>query len=366
MSTNNVIASGPNHTLIIDSESCAWLIGTNSFGQGGLPLHADGKIKNISDLPSVASVCTGENHSIFLAHDGSVWVLGSNSKGQLGTGNNKQVEIPKHIKLSAKIILVASGDSHSLFLDDSGTAWGCGNNKSGQLGLGSFSRSIVTEPTKISKVSQIVSIHAGNRLSLFLNAEGQAFICGYNEHGRLGLGTTDNIHKPTPIPNLPHIVTAALSTHSLLLDVEGCVWGCGHNSHGQLGVCVTVTRYIAEYTKFQNLPSIKAVACANTHSVFLDTEGYVWMCGLNEYGELGFPDNLDRRTPAQLGDIPPIICISAGYRFSFFVDINYRLWPCGFNAYSQLGLPEANSPQLIDSLPFIQFVSMPVKSANKI
>ena len=366
MSTNNVLASGPNHTLIIDGESCAWLIGTNCYGQGGLPLHPDGKIKKIEDLPQVTSVSAGENHSIFLAQDGSVWVLGSNAKGQLGTRNKKQVEIPKQLKLSSKMILIASADSHSLFLDDSGTAWGCGNNKSGQLGLGRFSKSIVNEPTKISKISQIVSIHAGSRSSLFLNAEGQAFVCGYNNRGRLGLGTTDNICKPTLIPNLPPIVTAAISTHSLLLDAEGCVWGCGHNSHGQLGVSSSTNWLITECTKIDNLPSIKAVACGNTHSVFLDNEGSVWMCGLNEYGELGFSDKLDRNTTSKLEDIPPIICISAGYRFSFFVDINFRLWPCGFNAYSQLGLPEANTPQLIDCLPSIKSLSTPTKSANKI
>jgi len=54
----------------------------------------------------------------------------------------------------------ARGYEHSLFLDEFGNAWACGNNQYGQLGLGDNNQR--TTPERINNLPPITSVSVGN------------------------------------------------------------------------------------------------------------------------------------------------------------------------------------------------------------
>jgi alpha-tubulin suppressor-like RCC1 family protein len=87
---------------------------------------------------------------------------------------------------------MSGGLEHALFVSDSGQAFGCGFNGQGQLGIPmGFNQSthMLKIPQLIDSVQShtIVSVSAGFAHSLFLNEKGEVFSVGCNQKYQLGL-----------------------------------------------------------------------------------------------------------------------------------------------------------------------------------
>ena len=65
--------------------------------------------------------------------------------------------------------------------------------------------------------------------------------------------------------------------HSLFLKSDGTVWMCGSSAYGQSGTGSTATRY----TPTQVMAGVKGIASANYQSFFLRDDGSVWASGYN-------------------------------------------------------------------------------------
>eukprot|EP00050_Salpingoeca_kvevrii_P017370 m.64497 g.64497 ORF g.64497 m.64497 type:complete len:1228 (-) comp7523_c0_seq2:50-3733(-) len=75
--------------------------------------------------------------------------------------------------------------------------------------------------------------------TIFLTASGHVFVCGFGQGGRLGLGDTKPVLKPTYVASLKkHTITVAAAgrDHSVFVTVAGSVFACGSNKFGQLGL----------------------------------------------------------------------------------------------------------------------------------
>ena len=247
---------------------------------------------------------------------------------------------------------------HSLFLDVDGNAWGCGYNEFGQLGLGhTGSRNV---PQKIKNMPKIQCISMGGLHSLFLDATGSVWSCGYNEYGQLGLSHVVERNRPQKIKTLISRVDAICAgyVHSLFLDEEGSVWACGYNDCGQLGTGDDQGRLIP--TKINNIPKIKSICAGQYHSLLLDYEGHVWTCGGNQFGQLGMGDTLNRTAPAKIPQLPTIKYIATGCTHSFFIDMEGHIWACGNNNAGQLGLGDVRhrfKPEMLKYQPTFTIVS---------
>ena len=157
----------------------------------------------------------------------------------------------------------------------------------------------------------------------------------------MGLGDTRHRHKPEKIEGLPKIKSIAGGRHwSIFVDEQGNVWVCGGNEKGELGLGHRTQ--INSPQKHNNLSGIVAAAGGyDNNSVFLDKEGNIYTCGKNLNGQLGLGDTIDRHTPQKVNNIPPIIslspCNTAG-GYLQIVDWEGRVWSCGKNDFGQLGL----------------------------
>ena len=227
----------------------------------------------------------------------------------------------------------SAGGSYSVFLDAKGNVWTCGYNVQGQLGMGQQSRN---QPSKIPTLANVIFISAGFNHTLFLNSQGTVFACGYNNAGQLGLNDNKSRRAPSKIETLSNIISmCSAGSHSLFLDSEGTVWCCGENNYGQLGLADEVNRNVP--TKIENMPKIKSISACGSHSLFLDEEGKVWSCGYNSHGQLGLGNTHSSSRPVQIPSLPTITAISSGMNFSLFLDSTGKVWSCGYNFYGQLG-----------------------------
>ena len=107
------------------------------------------------------------NHSAAVGQDGALFVWGSGGRGQLGTGDDADRLAPTLVTgLPTPVRQVAAGDFHTGIVTQAGDLLLCGYGQHGRLGLGDEDER--TLPT-------------------LLRRDG----CGYGQHGRLGLGDED-------------------------------------------------------------------------------------------------------------------------------------------------------------------------------
>ena len=152
-------------------------------------------------------------HSIFLDSEGRVYAVGDNRNGQLGQGagegekveggkkrnsgpgNLLKVPIPSHVTIKS----IHCGWSHSVALSTDGKVYGWGRNDKGQLGLGNKRAEdspAVHTPTLLFETAPngkaISEVQCGPENTVLLDEDGQAFGCGWNEHGNLGVGDCED------------------------------------------------------------------------------------------------------------------------------------------------------------------------------
>ena len=358
------ISCGSYHSLFLDPRGGIWSCGLNRHGQLGFGdiISRNQPQKNVhnNNLPEFECISAGGYNSGFLDTEGNVWVCGfffwdliDDDEQQTHTLRST---FPTKIPNLPSIKQVSCGGKiHAIFLDTAGCVWSCGNNQFGQLGVGE--QITAKPPHKIQNLPEIQFITSGGYCSFFLDIFGRVWSCGGNQCGQLGLGDVITRFTPFMISNLPEIqYISCFRNHSLFLDRQGSVWVCGNNQYGQLGLSVQECTNRAVPVKIDNLPAIRLVACGYSHSLFLDRSGCVWVCGNNEYGQLGLSDNKNRFQPCKNLYLSEIEFISAGEYHSLFLDAEGGVWSCGYNEYGQLGHGDhliRDKPVKIENIPEI-------------
>ena len=305
---------------------------------------------NYLDGNLIKMVASGLKHTIFLTTDGKVYASGDNTYGQLGTGdtisNNSPILITQTIG-SLNITAVACGRNHTLFLTNTGKVYACGSNYSGQLGRGTSSTSITTTTELITPITTLTisAIACGEEHSAFLANNGTVYACGRNIEGQLGRGTTSVTTSVAQVTSVisTFVITAIAcgSDHTVFLRSNGLVYACGLNTNGQLGRGdTTASALVAQVTSVISAILIKAIACGQNHTIFLSTTNTVFACGLNDNGQLGRGNTTASALVAQITTgIGSLIIskIAAGTLHSVFLTSDGKVYVCGDNAYGQLG-----------------------------
>ncbi|MBA2656383.1 MAG: hypothetical protein H0U70_05285 [Tatlockia sp.] len=288
-------------------------------------------IKQLRQRFEIDQLALGCNHSFIRNTNGRIYGYGSHEFGQLGIGKKKviQYDVNHPIRLANlnNIEQIFVGPHNSFFLNTHGQVFTCGLNNLGQLGIESNVNS--DEPVLIPTLDDIKQISAALDYTLFLNTKGQVYACGNNEIGQLGIGHEKiSLIRPELIPSLHNIKQIATGlNHSLFLDSEGQVFSCGNNHYGQLGVG-------NEKLKFQpamvsQLKNIRQIAASDNFSCFLDSEGQVFCCGKNDITYSPILTKIEN-----LNDIKQITC---GSSHCLFLDTKGQVFGFGYNVYGQLG-----------------------------
>jgi len=199
---------------------------------------------------------------------------------------------------------------------------------------------------KLKRHCAITVIGCGDRHTLFVRHH-TLYASGHNGNGQLGLGDTQNRKRFARIKTLPSPVIkfAAGPGHSLVVLTNGELWACGANVWGQLGLDNTQKRQRFERVKELPSPVIK-FAAGYYHSLVVLKNGELWACGDNRYGQLGLGDTEHRQHFERVKGLrSPIIKLEGGNSHSLVLLKNGDLWACGYNDAGQLGLGDTEHRQ---------------------
>lgn len=293
-------------------------------------------------------IAAGGSHSIALKADGSLWAWGDNESGQVGDGTsgaNNFNATPIRIG-TATWKTIAGGDSHTMAVKANGTLWGWGVNSN--LGIGSGG--ILTSPTQIGTDNEWGAIapsvgQEAHTLGLW-PYNGSLLAWGVNAAGQLGLGYDTpypgEILTPTSTQIYNWVAIAAGGTHSVGLKADGTLWTWGSSYYGQLGNGddFTESGNLAKRNtpiKMAGNYTWKSIAAGFLHTVVVKSDGTLWACGYNYYGQLGDGTNANKNRLTQIGTATTWVSVAAGQYHTLAVKADGTLWAWGSNGLSQLG-----------------------------
>ncbi|MBN2351362.1 MAG: hypothetical protein JXD23_02250 [Spirochaetales bacterium] len=303
----SVINAALNNAFAVTEEGALYSWGENQFGMLGIGV-ADDPEKAVFhtpdpvrvDLPGVVftSIRAGQTHAIALDAAGNVWTWGSNRYGELGVPGLENQNAPHRLddgRLNGKVTGIAAGHFSSYALVDADGdgigeqlyAWG--DNVYGELGLG-FRGGIVTAPTAVPRLANVVKMLGGNHRCAALKSDGTVWTWGRNDRGQLGLGHTDDTPVPSPMTGIASVVTdiACGYRHTLALSEDGALLAWGDNEYIQLGAGHDkLEEYYTVPQHVMMMTGVVAVEGGAHHSVALREDGTVWTWGSNPLGELG-------------------------------------------------------------------------------
>jgi len=239
------IARGWSHSCVITSGRELWCWGTHMFGGLGdrtMPARTPIRLfeTEISMPQQVAP------YGATCAIDGSdqprCW--GSNGSGQLGDGTTMDRTSPVAVTgaVPATVEEVSFGAFHACLRGADGSVACMGNNPEGAIGDGTTSDDVTMATTAM--VTDARQLSVGYQHTCVVRGTDDAVLCwGRNDHGEVGIGTTD-IAVPVPtVVSLPRPavqVSAGRYFTCAALD-DGSLYCWGLNEEGQLGAGSTLS-----------------------------------------------------------------------------------------------------------------------------
>lgn len=157
-------------------------------------------------------------------------------------------------------------------------------------------------------------------------------------------GSTTDSSLPLRL-QIAAVAVSGGANHTLAIDDQHRLWVCGSNSNGQLGLDDLLESALGSAPFNEQVHSVYA---GWNHSFLLDFAGRVYAAGDNSYGQLAGIAGAPFR---QISGLPPIKLVACGLRHSLFLGIDGSLWGTGCNRFGQLGL-EGSAYQQATRLPF--------------
>lgn len=174
------IAAGGSHTVGLRRDGTVVAVGYNESGECA-----------VTEWKDVDSIAAGANHTVGLKKDGSVVATGLNDKQQCSVTTWKN------------IAAIAAGRSHTVGLKLDGTAVAIGMNEQGQCNTEEWEK--------------IMAAAAGHGFSFGLRIDGLVSFANTSDWKDI-------------------LAIAAGSSHVAVMDAEGNVFATGNNEHGQCDV----------------------------------------------------------------------------------------------------------------------------------
>jgi alpha-tubulin suppressor-like RCC1 family protein len=274
-----------------------------------------------------------------------LWSCGYNISGQLGTNNTTGRSSPGTTSGGGnnwQQVSVGSASAAAAAIKTDGTLWTWGNNTSGKLGDNTTTnRSSPVQTSGAGTTWKQVSV--GTNHMAAVKTDGTLWTWGANASGQLGTNDTTSRSSPLTVSgggtdwkqvsagsNSASPMTAAIKTDGTLLT-----WGGG--AYGALGSNATTARS-SPVTVFGGGTTWKQVSCGFGTTGAVKTDGTLWLCGYNSFGQLGAGNTTDRSSfVSPSGGGTNWKQVSVSYRFSTAIKTDGTLWTWGRNHVGQLG-----------------------------
>ncbi|EEY53266.1 regulator of chromosome condensation (RCC1)-like protein [Phytophthora infestans T30-4] len=266
----------------------------------------------------IVRVACGGLHSAAITSAGEVFTWGCDDDGALGRVGDENIptKVTGFGPQQATAVQVVGGDCHTAVVTLAGKVytWGCYRDKEGKQWCDAPSakdafKKKQTEPFLIKALDNIADVRCGSSFNLARTNDGRVYSWGLGEMGQLGRTVDDqmkdfkgdykvdmvyNDHlqpKPVTLGNDPLPVVKAIgcgSYHSLFaLSSNGYLYTCGLNNYGQLGIGNTENCTELQLVEDLSSKNVAYVDGGSHHSVVLTIDGDVYTFGRADSGQLG-------------------------------------------------------------------------------
>lgn len=328
------VSAGEDFSLMSKVDGSVWGCGGCYHGRLGNGKTHPPVLSPEHIMDDVSFVYAGPQHSAFLQLDGSLLMSGDNGEGQIGngiSGYNEYELVP--VFIAAMVKQVSLGLDHSLVLKTDDSLWACGRNDiSGQLGIDAIGGS----DTLVSVIADVKQVSAGKYHSLALKNDGSLWGWGDNLDGQLGNGKSGYYERertPIQITSNVKFVDAGWH-HTMFITTNNELWGCGSNTFGQLGNGLSGNNAL-ETTPVKVSDSVAFVSAGREHTMIIKTNGTLYACGNNEYGQFGNGTTNNSTVPRKI--MNGVSSVSAGSDHTLIIKNNGSVWASGNNEHGELG-----------------------------
>eukprot|EP00879_Flechtneria_rotunda_P005191 GHRR01005473.1.p1 GENE.GHRR01005473.1~~GHRR01005473.1.p1 ORF type:complete len:1380 (+),score=526.24 GHRR01005473.1:240-4379(+) len=229
-------------------------------------------------------------------------------------------------------------------------AWVCGDNARGQLGVPGTP--IVLHPQPIQGVGCWATIGLSEGHAAGLGCDGQLYTWGANHKGQLGLGerTAGVTDTPAPVSALAGLDVKAVACgleHTVCITTKDVIaWGS--NEFGQLGHTEHASDICSRpgVIKLLHDVMVTQVTCGRFHTICVTAQSQVYTWGHNSAGQLGLSDRRDRHAPTLIDALwaLPVVQLAAGDAHSAALTSSGQMFIWGSNHFGQLGLLRDGDP----------------------
>ncbi|GMF36445.1 unnamed protein product [Phytophthora fragariaefolia] len=272
----------------------------------------------------IVRVACGGLHSAAITADGEVYTWGCNDDGALG--HDEDENVPNKVvgfgPKEAAAVQVVGGDCHTAVVTLAGKVytWGCYRDKEGKQWCDAASAKAAfkqkqTRPFLVKTLDNIADVRCGSCFNLVRTNDGRVYSWGLGEMGQLGRKVdaemkdsngdykVEMVYKehlqPKPVTlgkdQLPVVKSIGCgSYHSLFaLSANGYLYTCGLNNYGQLGIGSTENCSELQLVEDLSSKNIAYVDAGTHHSVVLTNDGDIYTFGRADSGQLGMLNSIN-------------------------------------------------------------------------
>eukprot|EP00088_Acartia_fossae_P044923 TRINITY_DN4797_c0_g1_i1.p1 TRINITY_DN4797_c0_g1~~TRINITY_DN4797_c0_g1_i1.p1 ORF type:complete len:366 (-),score=23.53 TRINITY_DN4797_c0_g1_i1:54-1151(-) len=203
------VSAGLRHAAAIDKDGQLFTWGAGSKGQlaRNCSDFQDSKPKLVHGLPNyIESVECGQYFTLIKTRTGEIFGFGDNKFKQIDSTDTKNFKIPTILPIRG-VNSISCGWTHCLALCGKKELVVWGRNTYGQCGNSQLStfQPCHKETCRIRTFGshgddlEIVKAVSGSEHCMVLGSTGDLYTWGWNEHGNLGNGHTDNVSSPNKI-----------------------------------------------------------------------------------------------------------------------------------------------------------------------
>jgi alpha-tubulin suppressor-like RCC1 family protein len=260
--------------------------------------------------------------------NGTIWACGYNSSGQLGLGDVVNRSTPTQVGTGNTWSKVALTGSTTYALQSNGTLWGWGSNGSTQLGISDTTNR--SSPIQLGSTSTWTQIAAGRAWGYGIQSNGTLWGWALGNFGQ-AVGSNYQIQVGTSLWKQISSSGGFTAPYPFTLGIQtdGTLWAYGNNSWGQLGINTVGGNY-SSFVQVGSANNWAQISCGFTHWAAIQSNGTLWVCGINTFGELGInTTTVAVSTPIQVGNLSTWIKVSAGRSQTLAIQSNGTLWVWG-------------------------------------
>ena len=258
---------------------------------------------------------------------------------------------------------ISMGALHCAAIGEDGSLYiwgGPDGNHRGQLGLGYTSASderIAIPPTKLTSLSDVVSISTGGEHSAAITADGSLYTWGAGTSGQLGHGNTEDLNVPTKVESLSNVIGVSLGYNSsAAITADGSLYTWGDNRYyGVLGLGFAselisweddiYDPIISVPTKVEALSDVTAVSMNGVTGAAITSDGslYTWGLGYHlGHGVQLVPGEIENiHTPTKVETLSDVIFVNMGANHGTAITANGDFYTWGSNTFAGLGIDNA-------------------------